>query len=157
MSACSPLASLQPSNVAEVKKIIDSMPAKSSPLDVVPTSILKSCADIFAPLILTMANISFKEGKFPVTFKTAQVLPLIKKAGLDRSQLANYRPISNLNTISKLIERLVLTRLRLQLMESPNFSKLQSAYRSGCSTETALLSVLDGIYQAIDRSMPRFS
>ena len=48
------------------------------------------------------------------------------------------------------MERLILSRLRPQIMNSPNFSSLQSAYRSGHSTETALLSILDGLYQAID-------
>ena len=49
----------------------------------------------------------------------------------------NYRPISNLNTISKTIERLVLRRLLPHLLASANFNPLQSAYRSGHSTETA--------------------
>ena len=51
---------------------------------------------------------------FPSCYKKAQVLPLLKKAGLDSSSPANYsyRPISNLSTVSKVLERLVLTRLR---------------------------------------------
>ena len=77
-------------------------------------------------------------------------MPLLKKQGLNKLELSNYRPISNLNTVSKLLERLAPSRLRPQLTGSSNFSKLQSAYRSGCSTETALLSILDGLYQAID-------
>ncbi len=63
---------------------------------------------------------------------------------------ANYRPISNLNTISKVIERLVLARLRPHLMQSNNFSRFQSAYRAGNSTETALLHVLNNAYSSID-------
>ena len=62
----------------------------------------------------------------------------------------NYRPISNLSTISKILERLVLTRLRPHLFGSFNFSQYQSAYRTGHSTETALLEVLDGVYTAAD-------
>jgi len=61
-----------------------------------------------------------------------------------------YRPISNLSTISKVLERLVLTRLRPHLLASPNFSQYQSAYRKGHSTETALLEVMDGVYTAAD-------
>jgi exonuclease III len=144
------LPSLYPTTPAEVEKLIFSMPAKSSPLDIIPTSLIKSCADIFAPIISTLANLSFANGHFPTSFKTAQLLPLLKKQGLNKSELSNYRPISNLNTVSKLLERLALSRLRPQLTGSSNFSKLQSAYRSGCSTETALLSILDGLYQAID-------
>ena len=64
--------------------------------------------------------------------------------------IGNYRPISNLNTISKIIERLVLGRLKQHINESGNFDVLQSAYRSGHSTETALVSVLDNLLSSID-------
>ena len=88
--------------------------------------------------------------EFPKRFKSAQVLPLLKKAGLDRSSPANYRPISNLSTVSKVLERLVLARLRPHLTNSTNFSKWQSAYRQGHSTETTLLDVLENVYAAAD-------
>jgi len=78
------------------------------------------------------------------------VLPLLKKAGLDSSQPANFRPISNLPTVSKVLERPVLARLRPHLLSSANFSQFQSAYRKGHSTETALLEVLDGVFMAAD-------
>jgi len=68
------------------------------------------------------------------------VLPLLKKAGLD---------ISNLLTLSKVLERLVLARPRPDLLSSTNFSQFQSAYRKGHSTETALLKVLDGVFTAV--------
>ena len=89
-------------------------------------------------------------GKFSSRYKQAQVLPLLKKAGLDRSSPENYRPISNLSTVLKSHERVVLTRLRPHLLESANFSKYQSAYQKGHSTETALLEILDAVYTAAD-------
>ena len=110
-----------------------------------PLRCSKSCADIFAPIIAHLANLSFEQGQFPTKFKLAQVLPLLKKSGADRSQ---PRPISNLSTISKLMERLV--SLRPHLLSSGNFNPLQSAQRTGHSTETALLCVLDNIYKSID-------
>ena len=57
------------------------------------------------------------------------IVPLLKKAGLHRSLPVNYRPISSLSTVSKVLERLVLARLRPHLTNSRNFSKRQSAYR----------------------------
>jgi retron-type reverse transcriptase len=87
-------------------------------------------------------------------FKAASVTPLIKKAGLDEVSLANFRPISNLNNISKLIERLFLSRLQPHTLGSPHFDHLQSAYRPHHSTETALLLSLNNIYQAADNSQP---
>ena len=97
-----------------------------------------------------MANLSFIEGCFPAAFMTAQVLPLLKKPGLDAEQMSNYRPISNLTTISKVIERLVLARLRPHLLSSKNFARLQSAYWLAHSTETALPHVMNSVYIAAD-------
>jgi len=89
-------------------------------------------------------------GKFPASYKQAHVLPLLKKPGLDSSSPGNDRPISNLTTVSKVLERLALTRLHPRLLGSANFTEYQSAYRKGHSTETALLEVLDGVYTAAD-------
>jgi len=54
-------------------------------------------------------------------------------------------------TAIQVIERLFLNRIRPQLLGSKNFSRLQSAYRRGHSTETALLHVLNGVYAAADQ------
>jgi hypothetical protein len=78
------------------------------------------------------------------------VTPLIKKAGSDESDPSNYRPISNLNTIGKVIERACLARLMPQVASTGNFSPLQSAYRKKHSTETALLKILDDLYRIVD-------
>jgi len=93
---------------------------------------------------------SFSQGRFPTQFKLAQVSPLLKKAGMDVNDPASFRPIYNLNTISKILERLALTRLRPQITESSNFNKLQSAYRQHHSTETTLLNILNDSYSNID-------
>ena len=95
-------------------------------------------------------SLSLQTGKFPARYKRAQVLPLLKKAVLDSLQPSNYRPISNLSTVSKVLERLVLARLWPHLLSSANFSQFQSAYRKGHSTGTALLEVLDGVFTATD-------
>ena len=123
---------------------------KPSPTDVLPTSLLRLSVDVFAPVIAHMANLSFAQCRFPAAFKTAQVLPLLKKPGLDKEQFSNYRPISNLTTVSKVIERLALNRLRPHLLSSPCFARLQSAYRPQHSTETALLHVMNSVYAAAD-------
>jgi len=143
-----PLAILQPVTAGDVMKILASMPAKSSPLDIMPTSLLKQCADVFSPVIARLANLSFTQGLFPQRYKLAQVLPLLKKPGLDRAVLANYRPISNLSTISKVLERLALQQFRPHLLSSSNFDTHQSAYRAGHSTETALLEVFNRVFSA---------
>ena len=77
------LSTLPAPSVDEVRKLICSMPAKSSPLDSIPTSVLKSCVDLFAPLIARLAGLCFDEGVFPARYKTACVTPLLKKKCLD--------------------------------------------------------------------------
>jgi len=111
----------------DVHRVLSKMPSKPSPLDAVPITLLKSCADVFVPIIVRLANLSFTEVHFPARYKEAQVMPLLKKSGLDSSLPSNYRPISNLSTISKVLERLVLVQLRPHLLGSANFSEYQSA------------------------------
>src|SRR5208282_637720 len=96
----------------DVQLILRRMPPKSSPLDVIPCLLLKSCADIIAPIIARLANLSFVEGRFPSRYKSALVQPLLKKPGLDGTTTANYRPLSNLSTVSKILERLSQMQLR---------------------------------------------
>jgi len=67
---------------------------------------MKSCSHVFSDKIATLANLSFEQGMFPTKYKAAFVTPLLKKSGLDSASPANYRPISNLNNISKIVENL---------------------------------------------------
>ena len=112
-----------PKSKKMVRKLLASIPRKTSPLDVLPVSLLKDCAEVFAPAITTLANLSLQTGKFPTRFNSAQVLPLLKKAGHDRSLPVNYRPISNLSTVTRMLER------RAGMSTSPphQFQELQQA------------------------------
>ncbi len=144
------LSEFTPILPSEVHKLLATMPAKSSPLDVVPTSLLKACPITFSNILAFLTNLSINQGCFPTQFKKAQITPLMKKPCLDPDDPASYRPISNLNTISKIIERLVLTRIIAHVSSSPSVDCLQSAYRRFHSTETALLKVTDDIYKAFN-------
>jgi Reverse transcriptase (RNA-dependent DNA polymerase)/Endonuclease-reverse transcriptase len=139
-----------PVTIDEATRVILQLSDKTSPLDLIPTSLLKACHLVFSPIVAKIANLSFSTGTFPMCYKEARVTPIIKKHGLDGSDPSNYRPISNLSTMSKLIERLCLSRLSPHLMSSPNFSTLQSAYRKNHSTETALIKILDDLYLTLD-------
>ena len=119
--------------------------------DFIPTSLLTSCSLVFSELIPYLANLSLSQAVFPSSFKIAQVTPLLKKAGLDKDDPANYRPISNLNIISKLLEMLLLVSIQNHVTSSPNFNPNQSAYRPYHSTETALVLTLDNILHSADQ------
>ena len=78
-------------------------------------------------------------------------MPLLKKLGSDVEVLKNYRPVSNLSFISKVIEKVVASRILDHMKENNLLDPMQSAYRSGHSTETALLRVHNDIVSAIDK------
>ena len=128
-----------------MSRLIRSLPNKSSLLDLIPTSTLKRFSHLFAPIISKLTNLSFSQAIFPASFKTAQVLPLLKKGNLDSTIPSNYRPISNLSTISKIIERLILFGITSHVSSSPNINPFQSAYRKHHSTETTLLRITDSL------------
>ena len=119
-------------------------------MDFIHTSLIKSCSMVFSEIISNLANLAISQGSFPLKFKLAQVTHLLKKTGLDKNTPSNYRPISNLNNISKLLEHLILSRIQHYTASSCNFNPFQSAYRRYYFTESALLLALDHIYHAID-------
>ena len=100
--------------------------------------------------ITNIINYSLKEGSFPNCFKTAYVTPLLKKPNLDRILFKNYRLVSNLSFISKLVEKVVAKQLNSYL-DSKGFSNVnQSTYRILHLTETALLKIQNDIAVSMD-------
>ena len=95
-------------------------------------------------------NKSFAKGTFQSTLKTAYIRPLLKKTGLDKEVLKNYRPVANLTFLGKTIERVVSARLSTVINEHSLSDEFQSAYRPKHSIETALLRVQNDILAAMD-------
>lgn len=145
-----PLTSFTPVTPPEVRRLLSSTTLKFSPLDSFPSSIIKSCPNSFSIIISTLANLSFSQGSFPSCYKLGQITPILKKTNQNPDNIENYRPISNLHTISKILERLALTRLQPFILSTGNFNPFQSAYRKYHSTETCTLKTLTDIYKSID-------
>ena len=108
---------------------------------------MKNCtqSDEFMAVITRIINMSLTDGEFPESFKLALVTPLIKKTSLDPNVLKNYRPVSNLAFLSKILEKVAAAQLEKHLDENELFEPFQSAYRKRHSTETALLRIHNDI------------
>ena len=90
----------------EIKKQLQQLnPSKAPGPDNLPTKILKDYAHELAPSLTTLFNDSLLEGTVPNTWKQANVIPLHKKG--DKHTTSNYRPISLLPVISKVLERCI--------------------------------------------------
>ena len=103
------------------------------------------------PTITERVNHSLQTSTFDPSFRCALVRPLLKKPGLDRNNLQNYRPVSNLPFISKIIEKAVSEQLNQHLVTNNLRDPFQSAYSKAHSTETALLKVHNDITLALDQ------
>ena len=129
------------STVADIEHIILHSTSKTCALVPVPTSILKDNAETFAPMIIKIVNASLQSGTVPADMKHALVTPLHKRHGLDTNNLANYRPVSNIGFVSKVLARYVANAVREHVGNNGYNDAFQSAYRPRHSTETALVRI----------------
>ena len=113
MADCSTkLTEFQPVTPEQVQKIILSGNSKSCTLDPMPTKLLKECLDCLLASIVNIINISISSSNIPPSLKAATVTPLLKKTGLDADDFKNYRPVSNLPYLSKIIEKCIVAQLQ---------------------------------------------
>ena len=136
-----------------IRELTLKSPTKSCMLDPIPTSITKQCLDDLVLFITFIVNASLSTGIVPPQFKQAIVTPFLKKPGLDTNDMKNFRPVSNLSFISKILEKVVLIQLKNHLSGNNLLEIFQSAYRQNHSTETAVLSVLDGLLCSADERL----
>jgi len=143
--------SFSPVTTDDVKRIIKKSSAKSCSLDVIPTWFLKdsNILEALLPPIKAYINASLEAGYVPDCHKSAIVTPLLKKDGLDVNIYKNYRPVSNLSFISKLLEKVVAEQLIKHMTENNLHDPLQSAYRPAHSVESALVKVKGDIDRAL--------
>ena len=134
----------------EVRKILQTLnTCKASGPDGISNKILKECAHSLCVPLARLFNLSFQSGKFPSCWKLANVVPLYKKN--DRQNVSNYRPVSLLCTLSKVLERIVHSRLYDYCTENKLLTDKNSGFKRGDSTINQLLHLTNKITEALDK------
>ena len=125
-----------------------SMPSNKTPgPDKVSMSVLKDCLPVVLGPI-TNINCSFATSTFPDDMKLAEVIPLLKDG--DHEVASNNRPLSLLNTVSKICERAVLNQFNSYLTRNKRLSVQQSGNKKQHSTETLNLLITHHLLDAMD-------
>jgi hypothetical protein len=134
----------------EIMKIIDELKSDSVPgHDAIPCKFFKYCKSIISKEISIIINKCLKDGTYPEILKIGKVTPIFKSG--NKSDPANYRPITVLPILSKIFEKVILTRLS-SFLNSINFiSPFQYGFCPASSTEAACISLLNDIQKGLDR------
>ena len=134
-----------PASLNEIFNAIQALKkTNSTGPDGISSKILQISADFITAPIAHAVNLSFEQGIFPSAFKKAKVLPISKKGKHDDVQ--NYRPISLLNNLSKIFEKLMYTRFEKFFNKNNVLYENQFGFRKGHSTVDAIFSSLNLIY-----------
>ena len=140
---------INPTCVPEIKKILSVMQSKNScGLDEIPMSILKRSPDNILFILCHIFNLSLAQGKFICDFKKAKVIPVHKKGS--KLDVNNYRPISLLPVMSKILERIVYKRLHSFLNQAKFFHQHQFGFRKKHSTSNALTVMIEHVTKAFE-------
>ena len=122
--------------------------SKSTGFDGIGPRLLKLSAGVITQSLTVIVNKCVENGVFPSSWKQAKVTPLYKNG--PRDEINNYRPLSILPTLSKLIEKIVQKNLLAYLNKFNVIHRSQSGFRAGHSTETALLYMTENWLKAIN-------
>ena len=107
----------------------------------IPTKLFKTFNKILSEPLTNLVNLSFIKGVFRIFLKTAQILPTFKKG--DKTEMNNYRPISLISNVSKILEKLMYKRLYTFLEENNSFYPYQFRFRPNIQQIVHLLKLLN--------------
>ena len=146
------LSSFDPTTVDELRCIIKKHGIKTSSNDPLPDFLIKENLELLLPHFCTLVNISLSTFNFD-ELKEAHIVPILKGLQLDNEIFQNFRPVSLLSFISKLIERVVHTRVNSYLSANNLHVPSQFGYKRHHSCETFLLKLIDDILVTIDNKL----
>lgn len=140
---------LYPSSSDKVQNLIHNLNnKKSAGFDKISVRIFKSCKEIISPIISKLINLCFETGSYSDVLKIAKTVPIYKSG--HPQLLGNYRPISLLSILNKIIEQVIHNLLAKFLNDNKFFYKFQYGFRHRSSTKTARVELFDKILNALD-------
>ena len=139
------LTHFQPVGMEDVRQYIRELNKTFCQLDPINVSKILLSYESAAFFVGDIINHAFEEKIFVSSEKQALLRPLLKKVGLDTEIMSNYRPVSNLSFLSKIMERAMLDQLLSLFNENRVIPLVQSAYRKCHSTETALCRIYNDL------------
>ena len=150
-----PLVNFAPATEDEIRSLILKYGIKCAPDDPVPAKLLQSTYEVFIPIWLELVNLSLSQGSMDC-LKSGVLLPLLKDLDsiLDRDVYKNYRPLTNLQLVGKLIERVVKSRLDKHMDVNKLHCSNQYGYKTEHSTEMLMTKVTNDLLLACDRKTP---
>ena len=139
-------------NEATVQYFIDKLKNKSSSgTDGLSNKVLKSVSNVLLKPLQKLINLSLSSGVVPSQLKLAKVIPLYKGADAgSKHEFTNYRPIAILNTLSKVLEKVVEYQLRQYFRQNDLFYAAQYGFRPSRSTSHALLDLTAYVHDGVD-------
>lgn len=144
---------LLPTTRSEIIKLIKELKPNTSPgPDGITVKIMQILAEDIATPIMNIINIAFLTGTYPQQFKQSIVIPIHKSGNIDNVE--NYRPISLISNIGKIFEKCIKKRIVAFLEKYNLLSDRQYGFRSGKSTQDAIVYVTREIYNALGSSTP---
>ena len=141
-----------PISAIQLEKTITRMSSKTCALDIMPTARLKEVLRTILPSLTHIVNKSLAQGEFYTNWKEALVKPLVKNRKLGKT-LTNYRPVSNLQFISKIVEKVTLDQFTQHCNRNSLLPNYQSAYRQHRSCETSLVKLVNDILWAMEKQL----
>ncbi|KAI4879259.1 hypothetical protein NFI96_003947 [Prochilodus magdalenae] len=136
------------SAIDDILQLLESSNPTTCPLDPIPSPLLRSISLDLLPFISSLINSSLSSGCVPQAFKTARVVPILKKPSLDSSDVSSYRPVSLLPFLSKILECAVYNQLSFFLSQNQLQDINQSRFKPAHSIETALIAVTERLHAA---------
>lgn len=137
-----------PTFAKEIQNVIQTLKDGSAGWDAISSRVIKLTYSSFITPLTHIMNLSLLKGVFPSELKIAKVIPLFKSG--DSMSFSNYRPVSVLPLFSKILERLMYSRLLSFINENKTLYKFQFGFREGHSPDLALIYLVDKISNALE-------